>query len=49
VGLAHRIADLFSAFPSVEAIALAGSRAAGTVDQDADIDLYFHILAKSSC
>jgi predicted nucleotidyltransferase len=42
LSLARRIADLFSAFPNVEAIALAGSRAAGAVDQDSDIDLYVY-------
>ena len=42
LSLAHRVADLFSAFPNVEAIALAGSRAAGAVDQDSDIDLYVY-------
>ncbi|NIV30692.1 MAG: DUF4037 domain-containing protein, partial [Anaerolineae bacterium] len=45
VGLAHRIADRFSAFPSVEAIALAGSRATGPVDQGSDIDLYVYITS----
>lgn len=40
--LARRIADLFSTFPAVEAIALAGSQAAGAVDRDSDIDLYVY-------
>ena len=42
MSLAHRIADLFSAFPNVEAIALAGSQASGAVDRDSDIDLYVY-------
>ena len=42
LSLAHRVADLFSAFPNVEAIALAGSQASGTVDRDSDIDLYVY-------
>jgi len=40
--LARRIADLFSAFLNVEAIALAGSQASGAVDQDSDVDLYVY-------
>ena len=40
--LACRIADLFAALPGVEGIALAGSQAARTVDQDSDIDLYVY-------
>lgn len=43
--LARRIADLFNAFPNVEAIALAGSQAAGAVDRDSDIDLYVYITS----
>ena len=43
--LAHRITDLFSVFPNVEAIALAGSLAAGAVDPDSDIDLYVYITS----
>ena len=43
--LAHRITDLFSAFPNVEAIALAGSHAASAVDPDSDIDLYVYITS----
>jgi predicted nucleotidyltransferase len=43
--LARRIAGLFSAFPNVEAIALAGSQASGAVDQDSDIDLYVYITS----
>ncbi|MEE9616337.1 MAG: nucleotidyltransferase domain-containing protein [Anaerolineae bacterium] len=42
LSLAHRVADLFSAFPNVEAIALAGSQASGAVDRDSDIDLYVY-------
>jgi len=45
LSLARRIANLFSAFPNVEAIALAGSQAAGAVDQDSDIDLYVYITS----
>jgi predicted nucleotidyltransferase len=33
---------MFGSFPRVEAIALAGSQAAGAVDQDSDIDLYVY-------
>ena len=36
---------MFSAFPCVEGIALAGSLATGTVDQDSDIDLYIYITS----
>ena len=45
LNLARRIADLFSLFPSVEGVALAGSLAAGTVDQDSDIDLYVYVTS----
>jgi len=45
LGLARRIADLFSAFPNVEAIALAGSGATGAIDRDSDIDLYVYITS----
>ncbi len=45
LSLARRIADLFNAFPNVEAIALAGSQAAGAVDRDSDIDLYVYITS----
>jgi predicted nucleotidyltransferase len=45
-GLVHRIADLFSALPSVEAIALAGSQAAGAIDRHSDIDLYVYITSE---
>jgi predicted nucleotidyltransferase len=38
--LTHRIAEMFNAFANVEAIALAGSQAVKTVDEDSDIDLY---------
>lgn len=43
--LARRLADLFSAYPNVEAIALAGSQATDTVDQDSDIDLYVYVTS----
>jgi len=36
---------MFGSFPSVEGIALAGSQAAGAVDQDSDIDLYVYITS----
>jgi predicted nucleotidyltransferase len=45
LNLARKIAELFSACPGVEAIALAGSQAAGAVDQDSDIDLYVYTTA----
>jgi len=45
LNLARRIADLFSPFPNVEAVALAGSYATGTVDPDSDIDLYVYITS----
>jgi predicted nucleotidyltransferase len=44
--LARRIADLFGAFRTVEAIALAGSQATGAVDPDSDIDLYVYITSE---
>lgn len=43
--LARRVADLFSAFPNVEAIALAGSGASVAIDRDSDIDLYVYITS----
>ena len=39
LSLARRIAELFSVFPNVQAIALAGSQVSGAVDQDSEIDL----------
>jgi predicted nucleotidyltransferase len=45
LSLARRTAGLFSAFPNVKAIALAGSQAASAVDQDSDIDLYVYITS----
>jgi predicted nucleotidyltransferase len=42
LNLAHRIANMFSVFPNVEAIALAGSQTVGVIDQDSDIDLYVY-------
>lgn len=38
--LTHRLADLFSRLPQVTAIALGGSLAAGSSDEQSDIDLY---------
>jgi hypothetical protein len=43
--LARRITELFSVFPNVQAIALAGSQASGAVDQVSDIDLYVYTTA----
>jgi len=40
--LARKIAGFFSAFPNVEAIAIAGSQTTGTVDAASDIDLYIY-------
>ncbi|MBN1877237.1 MAG: DUF885 family protein [Anaerolineae bacterium] len=40
--LAQKLAEQFSKFPNVEAIAVAGSLASGTVDSDSDIDLYVY-------
>lgn len=40
--LARRIAAAFAALPSVEAVALGGSQAGGTVDAHSDIDLYVY-------
>jgi predicted nucleotidyltransferase len=45
LSLACQITDLFSSFPNVEGIALAGSQAVGTVDQDSDIDLYVYVAS----
>jgi predicted nucleotidyltransferase len=44
--LARRIADRFTVYASVEAIALAGSQTAGIVDQTSDIDLYVYTTAQ---
>jgi hypothetical protein len=44
--LARRIAELFSAFPNVEAIALGGSQTSGAVDPNSDIDLYVYTTAE---
>src|SRR5512140_681648 len=40
--LARRLADLFSAYPTVEAIGLAGSQTSGAGDPASDIDLYIY-------
>ena len=40
--LARKIAGFFSAFPNVEAIAIAGSQTAGTIDAASDVDLYVY-------
>jgi len=45
LSLARRIADLFSTFQSVEAIALAGSGTTGAMDRESDIDLYVYITS----
>ena len=38
--LARKLGDSFCTFPNVEAIALAGSQTAGSIDSHSDIDLY---------
>jgi hypothetical protein len=43
--LAHKLAGLFSAFPQVQAVALAGSQTRGVVDHISDIDLYVYTTA----
>ena len=40
--LARQVADLFTSLSQVEAIALSGSQAGGTIDQSSDIDLYVY-------
>lgn len=40
--LARQVADLFASLSQVEAIALSGSQAGGTIDQSSDIDLYVY-------
>jgi predicted nucleotidyltransferase len=40
--LTNKIADEFKHFPTVEAIALAGSQSSGILDQNSDIDLYVY-------
>lgn len=42
MSLAKEVAERFSAFPQVEAIALGGSIAAGGADRDSDIDMYVY-------
>jgi predicted nucleotidyltransferase len=44
--LARRVADQFAPLPEVEAIALAGSLAAGTGDAGSDVDLYVYITSE---
>ncbi|MFL7811100.1 MAG: hypothetical protein AB8I80_20850, partial [Anaerolineae bacterium] len=43
--LARALAASFSAFPQIEAIAVAGSLAADAADADSDIDLYVYTTA----
>lgn len=43
--LANHLAQAFSAFPQVKAIAFSGSQASGMADSGSDIDLYFYITA----
>lgn len=43
---ARKIADLFSEFPQVQAVALAGSQTAGMFDGASDIDLYVYTIAE---
>ena len=43
--LAFKLAGMFSAFPQVEAVGLAGSQASGGVDYSSDIDLYIYTIA----
>ena len=45
LNLARMIADLFTSFPSVEAIALAGSGETVAIDRESDIDLYVYITS----
>ncbi len=42
VSLARQVAERFSAFPQVEAIALGGSVATGAADHNSDIDMYVY-------
>jgi predicted nucleotidyltransferase len=42
MSLARQVAERFSAFPQVEAIALGGSVAAGVAGRDSDIDMYVY-------
>ena len=42
--LARQVAERFSAFPQVEAIALGGSVAAGAADHNSDIDMYVYTV-----
>jgi predicted nucleotidyltransferase len=44
--LARKTTALFSEFPQVHAVALAGSQTAGTVDATSDIDLYVYTIAE---
>jgi predicted nucleotidyltransferase len=44
--LARKIAALFSEFPQVQAVALAGSQTAGMFDSTSDIDLYVYTIAE---
>jgi predicted nucleotidyltransferase len=42
LSLARQVAERFSVFPQVEAIALGGSLTTGVADRDSDIDLYVY-------
>jgi hypothetical protein len=44
--LARKLAHRFGALPNVQAVALAGSQTAGTVDPISDIDLYVYTTAE---
>ncbi|MEE8391529.1 MAG: nucleotidyltransferase domain-containing protein [Anaerolineae bacterium] len=41
--LAQAVAGRYARWPQVQAVALAGSQAAGTADQGSDIDLYVYL------